>query len=72
MTTYIVSYFIDAEDKNVNIVLEHAIWNLLDDLDGELADSGLWYLESENTAKSISDDVVKTLEQTKVDYWLLV
>ncbi len=67
MSTYIASYTIDTVDRNVYSLIDFAIWDTLDDIRGESVDSGVWYIESKDTAKTINDKLVNVFNQKKVE-----
>ena len=67
MSTYIASYTIDTVDSNVYRLIDFAIWDALDDFSGESVDSGVWYIESNDTARALNDKLVNVFNQKKVE-----
>ncbi len=67
MAKLIASYFINSIDRNVDLVLDSAIWEALSYYNGECADSGVWYLDTDETVKSICARLENIFESKKVE-----
>ena len=53
MAILLASYYIDSDDRNVDYVLDSAIWHTLDSYDAESSNSGVWYLLTDATPINI-------------------
>ena len=67
MAKLIASYFINSVDRNVDLVLDSAIWEALSYYNGESADSGIWYLDTDETVKSICARLENIFESKKAE-----
>ena len=65
MATLLASYYIDTDDRNVDVVLDSAVWHTLDSYDAESSNSGVWYLQTDATPETVYQHIKEVFDHKK-------
>ncbi len=65
MATLIASYYINTDDRNVFLVLDSAVCQMLTQYSGEHTDTGMWYLDTEVSSSKVCQSIINNFEIRK-------
>ena len=65
MALYLVSYDIFAPDDRVEVELDHAVFDEIDNMNSKTVVAGMWYINSNQSPNAICKSIIKAFKKKK-------